>query len=139
MNRLFTTIIVVFLTSTLYAKGSTSSATNLEPLKILNEQQYLSKHMSKLYLAFEANPKNTETQDQIKNDIQSFHNNHIKLVAYKKNTKKINEKLTKIGKTWTLTHQLTEISEQQKMFFSMVEDLNKELKELRTLYKQISK
>lgn len=139
MNKLFKTLTIVFLTSTLYVQGSTSSTSNIEPLKILNQQQSLAKHIHKLYLTFEKKPKSTATQDKIQNNIQSFHNNHIKLVSYKENTKEINQKLTKVGKTWTLTHKLTERAEQSKMLVSMMKDLNKELEELHILYKKISK
>ena len=138
MTKLYTTIIIMFLTSTLFVKGSTSYVTDSQPLTLIKQQQDLANNVYKFYVDFEADPKNMDKKEKMKLNIQNFHSNHLKLVNNSSNTNLINKKLTKVGEIWEIAHKLSETKKHSSMLLTTINDLNIKIEELSNLYKETS-
>jgi hypothetical protein len=137
MNKLYTTILILFLTSTLFA--NTSNSKNSELVSIVQQQQDLAKKVSKYYVAFQADQKNFKKEEKMKNSIHHFNKNHLKLIKHRNNTKLINQKLTKVDEIWKIAHKLSETKKHSAMLITAMNDISGKMKELRTLYKKTSK
>ena len=131
MNRLYTTIVILFLTSTLFANASSQ---NLELVTIVKQQQELAKKVSKYYIALQADLKNFKKKEKMKNTIHTFNKNHLKLIKHRNNTKLIKQKLTKVDKIWKIAHKLSENKKHSKMLITAMNDISGKMKELRKLY-----
>lgn len=132
MNKFYTKIVILFLTSTLFINASTSNLNHSKISILVQQQQYLAKEIPKDY-------KNSNTKKKMHNNISKFDKNHLQLLQYKKNTKLINQKLKEISKVWGITKDLTKSKELPKIIQSAMGDISKIMKEVRTLYKKISK
>ncbi len=134
MNKICTTIVILFLTSTLFANASTSNSKNSELVSIVKQQQDLAKKVSKYYVAFQADQKNFKKKQKMKNSIHNFNQNHLKLIKHRSNTKLINQKLTKVDKIWKIAHKLSETKKHSVMLITAMNDISGKMKELHKLY-----
>lgn len=134
MNKLYTSIIILFLTSTLFTNASTSNSNSSELISIVKQQQHLAKKVSKYYIAFQADQKNFTKKNKMKNTISTFNKNHLKLIKHRNNTKIINQKLTKIDKIWKIAHKLSETKRHSQMLITAMNDISGKMEELRKLY-----
>lgn len=139
MNKLHTIIIILFLTSTLFANTNTSHSNNSELVNLVKQQQNLAKKVSKYYVALQADHKNFKKKEKMKNSIHHFNKNHLKLIKHKSNTKLISQKLTKVDKIWKIAHKLSETKKHSAMLITAMNDISGKMKELRKLYKKTSK
>jgi len=139
MHRLYTTIIMVFLTSTLLVNASTSHSQNLELITIVKQQQKLAKNVSKLYRDFQADQKNIAKKKKMKNTINSFDRNHLKLIKSRSNTKLIQQKLTKIGEIWKIAHDLSKTKKHSDMLKTTMNDISGKMEEIGKLYQNNAK
>lgn len=131
MNKVYTTIIILFLTSTLFANASSK---NSELVNIVKQQQALAKKVTKYYVALQADLKNFKKKEKMKNSIDSFNINHLKLIKHSKSSKLINQKLSKVDKIWKIAHKLSETKKHSKMLITAMNDISGKMKELRKLY-----
>jgi chromosome condensin MukBEF ATPase and DNA-binding subunit MukB len=138
MNKVYITITILFLTSTLFANASTSNSTSSELVTIVKQQQALAKQVSKYYVDFQADQKNFKKKQKMKNTIYNFNKNHLKLIKHRSNTKLINQKLTKVDKIWKIAHKLSETKKHSAMLKTAMNDISGKMKELRKLYKNTS-
>lgn len=118
--------------------ASTSNTIRSELITIVKQQQYLAKKISKNYVAFQADQKNSQKKENMQNSIQHFNDNHLKLIQYKNNTKLINEKLSKVDKIWKIAHKLSQTKKHSVMIITAMNDISTKMKELHDLYKQTS-
>lgn len=139
MHRLYTTIIMVFLTSTLLVNASTSHSQNSELITIVKQQQKLAKNVLKLYRDFQADQKNIAKKKKMKNTINSFDRNHLKLIKSRSNTKLIQQKLTKIGEIWKIAHDLSKTKKHSDMLKTTMNDISGKMEEVRKLYQNNAK
>ena len=136
MNKVYTTIIILFLTSTLFANANTSK--NSELVTIVKQQQDLAKKVSKYYVALQSDLKNFKKKEKMKNSIYNFNKNHLRLIGHRNNTKLIKKKLNKVDKIWKIAYKLSETKKHSKMLITAMDDISGEMKELRKLYKKTS-
>lgn len=135
MYRLYTTIIISFLTSTLFANASISHSQYTELVSIVKQQQFLAKKVSKYYVDFQTDQSNPHTKAKMKQSIQHFNLNHQKLINNKNNTQLINKKLTKVDEIWEIAHNLSETKKLSSLVVTSMNDINRKMKELSQLYK----
>ena len=138
MNKIYLTIIMFFLTSTLFVKANTSHSKNLDFFSIVKQQQDLAKKVSKHYLAFQADTKDFKKKEKMKNCLYNFNKNHLKLIKYRNNTKLIQEKLTKVDKIWKIAYKLSETKKHSVMLITAMNDISGKMKELHKLYNKAS-
>jgi len=139
MNKFYSSFIILFLTSTLFVHATTSHSGNSELIKIVKQQQYLAKKVSKYYVDFQADKDNPKKKQLMKKSIKSFHTNHLKLIKNRNNTQVINQKLTKVDKIWKIAHKLSQTQKHDKMLKTAMNDISGEMKELQKLYNQTRK
>ncbi len=143
MHRLYSTIIIVFLTSTLLANASASHAESSKFIGILKQQQFLVQQVAEEYLALQKDQKNTKKKQQMQETIQHFNLNHLKLIKNRSNTKRINQKLKKIDQLWKNSLKLAKIKNNSRMtnlsrmINLNVSDIIKEINALHSLYKKL--
>jgi len=136
MYKSYITIIMMFLTPTLFTQASTSHSKNSELITIVKQQQRLAKNVSTLYIAFHANQKEIDKKEKMKKSIQDFNANHLKLIKNRSNTKAINEKLTEIGRIWKIAHNLSETKKHDHMLLTTINDVSQKIDELQKLYEK---
>lgn len=129
MNRLSIAIIILFLTSGLYAK---SVIKNSEIHNLLTEQQQIAKMFSNYYKKSQEN--NKEATRKMKTCISTFDKNQNKLSRHKQNSKLIKLKLISIAKKWDVGHKLSKVDKHQDMLSETMSKIGKEINELRKLY-----
>lgn len=138
MNRF--NIILILLTSTIFIlNASTSHHNNSELIKLVQEQQYLAKKVSKQYIDLQDDFNNIEKKEMMKRSIQSFHQNHMKLIKHRSNTKLINQKLTKIDQIWKIAYKLSETEKHNAMLMTAMDDISNKMQELQKLYSKVTK
>jgi hypothetical protein len=138
MTKVYATIVILFLTSTLFANANTSNSKNLELVTIVKQQQDLAKKVSKYYVALQADLKNFKKKEKMKNSIYNFNKNHLKLIKHRNNTKLIKQRLTKVDKIWKIASKLSESKKHSDMLTTAMNDISGEMKELRKLYNKTS-
>ena len=131
MKKVYATIVILFLTSTLFANASSK---NSELVTIVKQQQELAKKVSKYYKELQSDLKNRKKQEKMKNSINTFNKNHLKLIKQRSNTKLIKQKLTKVDKLWKTAHKLSQNHKQSDMLKATMDDIFGRMKELRKLY-----
>ncbi|HHD81871.1 MAG TPA: hypothetical protein ENK82_01790 [Campylobacterales bacterium] len=139
MNKFYSSFIILFLTSTLFLNATTSLSSNSELIKIVKQQQYLAKKISKYYGDFQADKRNIKKKELMKKSIKSFHSNHLKLIKNRNNTQVINQKLTKVDKIWKIADKLSQTQKHDKMLNTAMNDISGEMEELKKLYTKITK
>jgi len=133
-------IILILLTSTLIIlDASTSHHNDSELIKLVQQQQYLAKKVSKQYIDLQNDFNNLEKKEIMKKSIESFHQNHMKLLKHRNNTKLINQKLTKIDKIWKIAYKLSETEKHNAMLMTAMDDIINKMQELQKLYSKVSK
>jgi DNA transposition AAA+ family ATPase len=105
----------------------------------VQEQQYLAKKVSKQYIDLQDDFNNVEKKEMLKRSIQSFHQNHMKLIKHRSNTKLIHQKLTKIDKIWNIAYKLSETEKHNAMLMTAMDDISNKMQELEKLYSKVSK
>ncbi len=138
MIKIYTTIIILFLTSTLFANANTSNSNKVDPITIVKQQQALAKKVSKYYVDYQADQKNIKKKQKMKNSIYNFHKNHLKLIKHKNNSKLIKEKLTKVDKIWKIAYKLSETKKHSTMLITAMDDISGKMEELGKLYQKTS-
>jgi chloramphenicol O-acetyltransferase len=138
MNKIYTTIVILFLTSTLFANAKTVKSHSSELVSIVKQQQTLAENVSKYYLAFQADSKNFKKKEKMKNTLYNFNKNHLKLIKHRNNTKLITQKLTTVGKIWKIAYKLSENKKHSAMLIASMTDISGKMKELRKLYNKTS-
>ena len=138
MNKVYETIVILFLTSTLFANANTSNSKTSELVTIVKQQQDLAKKVSKYYVALQADLKNSKKKEKMKNSIYNFNKNHLRLIKHRDNTTLINQKLNKVGKIWKIAYKLSENKKHSTMLITAMNDISGEMKELRKLYNKTS-
>ena len=136
MNRLYSAIVILFLTSTLFANANSKKS---ELVIIVKQQQDLAQKVSKYYVALQSDLKNFQKKEKMKNSIKNFNKNHLKLITHSNNTKLINQKLIKVDKIWKIAHKLSETKKHSNMLITAMNDISGKMKELHTLYNKTSK
>ena len=136
MNKIYTTIVILFLTSTLFANTNIPDSKHSELITIVKQQQDLAEKVLKYYVALQADLKSFKKKEKMKNCLYNFNKNHLKLIKYRNNTKLIQEKLTKVDKIWKIAYKLSETKEHSKMLITTMKDISREMKELYKLYKK---
>ena len=134
MNKIYTTIVILFLTSTLFANANTSNSKHSELVTIVKQQQDLAEKVLKYYVALQADLKSFKKKEKMKNSIYNFNKNHLKLIKHRNNSKLIKQKLTKVDKIWKIATKLSETKKHSKMLITAMNDISGEMKELRKLY-----
>ena len=134
MNKIYTTIVILFLTSTLFANANTSNSKHSELVTIVKQQQDLAEKVLKYYVALQADLKSFKKKEKMKNSIYNFNQNHLKLIKHRNNSKLIKQKLTKVDKIWKIAYKLSETKKHSKMLITAMNDISGEMKELRKLY-----
>jgi predicted patatin/cPLA2 family phospholipase len=138
MNRF--NIILILLTSTfIILNASTSHYNNSELIKLVQQQQYLAKKVSKQYIDLQSDLTNIEKKEMMKRSIQIFHQNHMKLINHRSNTKLINQKLTKVDQIWKIAYKLSETEKHNTMLMTAMDDISYKMQELQKLYSKVSK
>ncbi|CAA6810122.1 MAG: Unknown protein [uncultured Sulfurovum sp.] len=135
MYRLYTTIVILFFTSTLFANASISHSQYTELTNIVKQQQFLAKNILEEYINFQADQKSHPKKVKMQTSIQNFNTNHKKLINNKNNTKIINDKLAKVSARWKVVNNLSETKELPSFVIASMKNINKKLKELSKLYK----
>lgn len=129
MNRLSIAIIILFLTSGLYAKAVIKKS---ELHSLLNEQQQIAKMFSNYYK--ESHKNNKQAIKKMKTFIYTFGKNQNKLTGHSKNNKLIQQKLSSIAEQWEASNDLSKKAKHDGMIKSMMSGIGKDIKELRKLY-----
>jgi conjugal transfer/entry exclusion protein len=129
MNRLSIAIIILFLTSGLYAKTVIKKS---ELHSLLNEQQQIAKMFPNYYK--ESHKNNKQAIQKMKKFISRFGKNQNKLTGHEKNNKLIKQKLSSIAEQWEVSHNLSKKAKHDGIIKSMMTGIGKNIKELRKLY-----
>ena len=80
MNRFYTIIMtMLFLTNISFAKTGTSNVSNLELIKIVNQQQILSQRITKAYLYVGKNINVDSANKQLQSALSSFYKTYSKI------------------------------------------------------------
>lgn len=134
MFRLSTTIIILFLTSTLFANASIAHSQYTKVSNIVKQQQYLAQQILKDYVSFQKDRKNIQKRNKMRKSIQLFSSNQKKLITNKKNTQLINQKLIKVNEFWDVAYNLAEKEELSKLVTQSMQRISKKMKEVSKLY-----
>ncbi|CAA6811356.1 MAG: Unknown protein [uncultured Sulfurovum sp.] len=136
MNKLYTITVVLFLTSTLFVNASTYDQKRSELINLVSKQLSLAKKVSSNYVNFQNDLKNNQKRQIMLTSIQDFHSNHLKLIQNRNHTKPIKSHLDEVDRIWIIAHELSKEKKHPKMITSTMNDIHKELQEIRKLYKK---
>ena len=134
MNKFYTTIIIVFLTSSLFANASITHPKSSELITIVKEQLSLAKRVSTDYIAFQSDHRSSKKKKKMKISINQFNRNHLKLLKSKSHTRLTKQKLTQVSELWYVAHNLSEIKGLNQVIISSMQKITGKMKELDKFY-----
>ena len=134
MHKLYPTIIVLLLTSSLFANASITHPKNSELITIVKEQLSLAKKVSTDYIAFQSDHRSNKKKKKMKISINQFNRNHIKLLKSKSHSKLTKKKLTQVSELWYIAHNLSEIKGLNQVIISSMQKITGKMKELDKFY-----